>query len=177
MRISILRLVAVMSALAIATLVAHVPVAHAEAPLRPHQVPGYYRLMVGDFEVTALYDGGAGIDSALLRGNAQQIRALLRRSMYDDPTDVLGSVAGYLVNTGSKLVLIDAGTGGHWGGPALGRLVANLRASGYSPDQVDVVLITHLHADHVGGIYGADGSRVFRNAEIRMAKADSDFWL
>ena len=61
--------------------------------------------------------------------------------------------------------------------PTLGRLVANLRASGYSPDQVDVVLITHLHADHVGGIYGADGSRVFRNAEIRMAKADSDFWL
>ena len=59
----------------------------------------------------------------------------------------------------------------------MGRLVANLRASGYSPDQVDVVLITHLHADHVGGIYGADGSRVFRNAEIRMAKADSDFWL
>ena len=61
--------------------------------------------------------------------------------------------------------------------PTLGRLVANLRASGYSPDQVDLVLITHLHADHVGGIYGADGSRVFRNAEIRMAKADSDFWL
>ena len=102
MRISILRLVAVMSALAFATLVAHVPVAHAEAPLRPHQVPGYYRLMVGDFEVTALYDGGAGIDSALLRGNAQQIRALLRRSMYEDPKEVLGSVAGYLVNTGSN---------------------------------------------------------------------------
>ena len=122
-------------------------------------------------------DGGIGIDSALLRGNAQQIRALLRRSMYEDPKDVLGSVAGYLVNTGSKLVLIDAGAGGHWGGPTLGRLVANLRASGYSPDQVDVVLITHLHADHVGGIYGADGSRVFPNAEIRMAKADSDFWL
>ena len=172
-----LRLVAAMSALAFGALVAHAPVAHAEAPLRPHQVPGYYRLMVGDFEVTALYDGGVGIDSALLRGNAQQIRALLRRAMYEDPTDVLGSVAGYLVNTGSKLVLIDVGTGGHWGGPTLGRLVANLRASGYSPDQVDVVLITHLHADHVGGIYGADGSRVFRNAEIRMAKADSDFWL
>jgi hypothetical protein len=78
---SILRLVGAMSALAIGALVARAPVAHAEAPLRPHQVPGCYRMMVGDFESTALYDGGVGIDSTLLRGNAQEIRALLRRSM------------------------------------------------------------------------------------------------
>jgi len=111
---SILRLVAAMSAVAIGALVARAPVAHAEAPLRPHQAPGYYRIMVGDFESTALYDGGVGIDSALLRGNAQQIRAPLRRSMHVDRKYVWGSVVGDLLNAGSKLVLIDAGTSRPW---------------------------------------------------------------
>jgi hypothetical protein len=90
---------------------------HAAAPMQHKQVPGYYRTMVGDFEVTALYDGGAGLDSALLHGDKSQIEALLARSLNDSSKSVIGSVAGYVVNTGSQLILIDAGTGGHWGGP------------------------------------------------------------
>jgi len=140
-------------------------------------VPGYYRTTVGDYEVTALYDGRVRIDLALLHGDPAMIQALHQGSLPDDPKSAWTSVAGFLVNTGSKLVLIDAGTGGNWSGPTTGELVRNLKAAGYKPEQVDLVLLTHLHADHVGGIYDAQGKRVFPNAQIRMRQADSDFWL
>jgi glyoxylase-like metal-dependent hydrolase (beta-lactamase superfamily II) len=149
----------------------------AAAPMQHKQVPGFYRVMMGDFEITALYDGGISIDSSLLSGDPALIQSLLMRSFFNDPQKVSGSVTGFLINTGSKLILIDTGTGGHWGGPTLGKLTGNLKAAGYKPEQVDLVLLTHLHADHVGGIYDAKNQRVFSNAQISMMKADSDFWL
>ena len=60
---------------------------------------------------------------------------------------------------------------------ALGRLVGSLRSAGYTPEEVDVVLLTHLHSDHVGGLTTQDGKRVFPNADVYVAKAESDFWL
>lgn len=150
--------------------------AYAAAPMQQKQVPGFYRTTIGDYEVTALYDGGGTIDANLLHGDPALIESLLARSFQDDPRHVSATVQGYLVNTGSKLVLIDTGAGGHWGGPTLGKLMQNLKTSGYSPEQVDLVLLTHLHADHVGGIY-EDGKRVFPNATVMMKQADADFWL
>ena len=149
----------------------------AAAPMQHKQVPGFYRMMMGDFEVTALFDGGISIDSSLLSGDPALIHSLLLRSFFDDPQKVSGSVTGYLINTGSKLILIDTGTGGHWGGPSLGKLTDNLKAAGYKPAQIDLVLLTHMHADHIGGIYGAKGQRVFSKAQISMMKTESDFWL
>ncbi|HBM67148.1 MAG TPA: MBL fold metallo-hydrolase [Pseudomonas sp.] len=157
------------------TFVATAPV-QAAAPMQHQQVPGFYRTMLGDYEVTALYDGGATIDSNLLKGDPELIQSLLARSFQNDPKHVSATVQGFLVNTGSKLVLIDTGTGGHWGPSALGKLVKNLNASGYKPEQVDLVLLTHLHGDHAGGIY-KDDTRVFPNATVMMKKADADFWL
>ncbi|KDR86569.1 MULTISPECIES: MBL fold metallo-hydrolase [Agrobacterium] len=148
----------------------------AAAPMEQKQVAGFYRTMIGDYEVTALYDGGGTIDANLLKGDPALIESLLARSFQDDPRNVSATVQGYLVNTGSKLVLIDTGAGGHWGPPTLGKLVQNLKASGYKPEQVDLVLLTHLHGDHAGGIY-QDGKRVFPNATVMMKKADADFWL
>lgn len=150
--------------------------AQADAPMQRQQVPGFYRTMIGDYEVTALHDGSGSIDSSLLHGDPALIQSLLARSFQDDPKNVSATVQAYLVNTGAKLVLIDTGAGGHWGGPTLGKLVQNLKASGYKPEQVDLVLLTHLHADHVGGIY-QNGKRVFPNATVMMKKADADFWL
>lgn len=157
------------------TFVAVAP-AQAAAPMQHKQVPGFYRTMIGDYEVTALYDGGGSIDSNLLHGDPALIQSLLARSFQDDPKHVSATVQSFLINTGSKLVLIDTGAGGHWGPPTLGKLVQNLKSSGYKPEQVDLVLLTHLHADHTGGIY-KDGKRVFPNATVMMKKADADFWL
>lgn len=148
--------------------------AQAAAPMQK-QVAGFYRTMIGDYEVTALYDGGGTVDANLLHGDPALIETLLARS-FQDPRRVSATVQGFLVNTGSKLVLIDTGAGGHWGPPTLGKLVQNLKASGYKPEQVDLVLLTHLHGDHAGGIY-QNGKRVFPNATVMMKKADADFWL
>ena len=82
---------------------------------------------------------------------------------------------GYLVNTGTKLVLIDTGAAGLFG-PTLGNLLANLKAAGYQPEQVDEVYITHMHADHVGGLMNGD-KLAFPNATVRADQHDADFWL
>src|SRR5262249_39194762 len=79
------------------------------------------------------------------------------------------------VNTGAKLILIDAGAGSLLG-PSTGYLLSNLRASGYLPEQVDEIYLTHLHADHVGGLM-ADAQRAFPNAIVRVDKRESDYWL
>ena len=85
------------------------------------------------------------------------------------------SVNGYLVNTGSKLVLIDAGAAGLFG-PTLGNLLTNLKAAGYQPEQVEEIYITHLHADHVGGLMNGD-KLAFPKATVRADQHDADFWL
>ena len=107
--------------------------------------------MVGDFEVTALSDGTVAlpVDKLLTRTTPEQVKKTLARSYLQSPLET--SVNAYLVNTGEKLVLIDTGAGGLFG-PTLGKLVANLKAAGYQPEQVDEIYITHMHPDHVGGL-------------------------
>lgn len=81
----------------------------------------------------------------------------------------------YLINTGAKLVLVDAGAANLFG-PTLGTVLANLKASGYQPEQVDEIHITHMHPDHVGGLMAGD-KLAFPNATVRADKEDADFWL
>lgn len=149
--------------------------AHAGAPMAKTNAPGFYRMMLGDFEVTALSDGTAAlpVDKLLTHTTPAAVNKALSRAYLKPPVET--SVNGYLVNTGSKLVLIDAGAGNLFG-PTLGNLVANLKASGYQPEQVDEIYITHMHADHVGGL-AANGNMVFPNAVVRADKHDADFWL
>lgn len=158
-----------------ATLAFALAAAHAEAPLAKSQAPGWYRMKLGSFEVTALSDGTVSlpVDKLLTNIQPQTITSLLARSYLKAPVET--SVNGYLVNTGSKLVLIDTGAAGLFG-PTLGKLVANLKASGYAPEQVDEIYITHMHPDHVGGL-AADGKPVFPNATVRADTREGDFWL
>ncbi|HLO62991.1 MAG TPA: MBL fold metallo-hydrolase [Azonexus sp.] len=150
--------------------------ASAEAPQQKVQVPGYYRLMLGNFEVTALYDGAIDLDEKLLKSiTTRDIQRLLARQFLQGPK-VQTAVNAYLINTGSQLILVDAGAAKLFG-PTLGNIVDNLKAAGYAPEQVDAVLITHLHGDHVNGLVSADGQRVFTRAEVWSGKADNDFWL
>ena len=84
-------------------------------------------------------------------------------------------INAFLINTGQKLILIDTGAGDLYGKDG-GLLVSNLRAAGYSPEQVDEIFLTHLHRDHVGGLM-LGGKAVFPNAIVYAAKAEADFWL
>src|SRR5258708_12424546 len=99
------------------------------------------------------------------------------KGLQEDPHMLDVVDMGFLVNTGKQLILVDAGAGSWWGGGALGRLAGSLRSAGYTPEQVDIVLLTHLHSDHVGGLTTQDGERVFPNADVYVPKAESDFWL
>jgi glyoxylase-like metal-dependent hydrolase (beta-lactamase superfamily II) len=147
----------------------------ANAPLSKVANPGLYRMMLGDFEVTALSDGTVPlpVDKLLTNTTPAKVEAQLKGAYQKAPVET--SVNGFLINTGTKLVLIDTGAGNLFG-PTLGKLVASLKASGYTPDQVDEIYITHMHADHVGGLV-ADGKLAFPNAIVRAGKADADFWL
>src|SRR5882724_8530462 len=150
--------------------------APADAPQHHDQQPGFYRLKVGDLEVTALYDGTGVFDPQWLNGTKATMDGVVK-GLQEDPHMLDVVDGGFLVNTGKQLILVDAGAGTWWGGGALGRLVGSLRSAGYTPEEVDIVLVTHLHSDHVGGLTTQDGNRVFPNADVYVAKAESDFWL
>lgn len=163
-------------ALASAALMGFAPLVQAEAPQVQTQVPGYYRTQLGQFEITALYDGEIELDTKLLRNtSAAELQGLLSRLFVGNPKMQTG-VNAYLINTGSHLVLVDTGAAKLLG-PALGYVLQNMKASGYEPAQVDTVIITHLHGDHVGGLNDASGQPLFPQARILVAQADNDFWL
>ena len=149
--------------------------AHAAAPQVQTQAPGWYRTMLGRFEITALSDGTHTfpVDTVMTGVTPAAVDAALANNDLHRP--VQGSINAFLVNTGTQLVLIDTGAGALYGA-CCGKLLANLRAAGYRPEQVDVVLLTHLHKDHVGGVV-ADGKPAFPNAVVRAAGADADYWL
>jgi glyoxylase-like metal-dependent hydrolase (beta-lactamase superfamily II) len=137
------------------------------------QAPAFYRMQLGDFEITALSDGTVPLplDRMMTRITPKQVRELLAASFESLPVET--SINAYLVNTGSKLLLIDAGAGKLFGSHG-GQLLANLKAAGYAPGDIDAVLLTHLHGDHSGGLT-VDGQRVFPNATVYLDKADRDY--
>lgn len=148
--------------------------AHAAAPQVKSAAPGFYRTMLGDFEITALSDGTVQLPvDQLLNADPKKTGQALAKWHQHSPLET--SVNGYLINTGSKLVLIDTGAGALFG-PTLGRLAANLKAAGYQPEQVDEIYITHMHADHVGGLMSGD-AMTFPHAIVRADQHDADFWL
>ena len=152
---------------------------HAALPAQPQhqdQAPGFYRMKVGDLEVTALYDGTGVFGSDWLNGTKATMDGVLE-ALHEDPHLLEVADCGFLVNTGKQLILVDVGTGGWWGGAAFGRFGGSLRSAGYTPEAVNIVLLTHLHSDHAGGLTTHDGKRVFPNADVYVAKVESDFWL
>lgn len=137
--------------------------------------PGYYRFHLGDFEINVISDGTFEPPMGqLLTGiSPKEVKADFTRNFLGDKFET--SLNTFLINTGSKLVLIDTGAGTNFG-PTVGHLQEHIKAAGYSPEQVDIVLITHMHGDHIGGLV-ADGKRVFPNATLYIGKADVDYWM
>ncbi len=164
----ILKPLAVIAALVAAT------AAQAGAPMARFQAPGFYRTTLGDFEITVLNDGTLDLPvDKLLKQPPEKTNAALAKSFQKVPLQT--SVNGFLINTGSKLVLIDTGAASLFG-PTLGQLLTNLRLSGYKPEQVDEIYISHMHGDHVGGL-AYNEQRVFPNAVVRAGKLDADYYL
>lgn len=147
----------------------------AKAPFAAVQAPGFYRLKIGSVEVTALSDGTIALPLSKLYTNTSEEHAQGALNDAFLPEIVPTSVNAFLVNTGERLVLIDAGTGTYLG-PSLGKLVSNIEASGYKVGDIDDVILTHIHTDHSGGLM-SDGKRTFPNATLRVNEGEAKFWL
>ncbi len=152
--------------------------AAANAPAAGKQAASLYRYKIGDFEMTAIHDGVwmRPIDEKFVR-NAPfaEVQKVLADAFL--PTDKLPiPLTTLLVNTGSKLVLLDTGSGGQLT-PTAGTMTANLAAAGLDPNNVDVIVISHFHPDHINGIKTKDNELVFANAEILVPAPEWAFWM
>lgn len=152
--------------------------AQAETPRASADAPGFRRIRIGDFEVVTLLDGKRAADGPHPIFGADQtpetVGALLRENFLPENRFVTG-FAPVLVNTGSDLVLFDTGFGADGRGNGLGQLEANLRAAGYTPDAITIVVLTHLHGDHINGLTGG-GNPSFPNARYVVGQIEYDFW-
>jgi glyoxylase-like metal-dependent hydrolase (beta-lactamase superfamily II) len=149
-------------------------IATAETPVVPaKQVPGFYRGYLGTFEVVALSDGIAPRHLDEILSDPSLARKELSADHESEPVPL--SINAYLIDTGSHRVLIDTGAGELFGSTS-GSIIANLRAAGYEPGQIDTILLTHIHADHSGGL-SVGGVRQFPNATVYVDKRDIEYFV
>jgi len=143
-----------------------------------NQSPGVYRMKLGSFEITAATDGIAYrplTDGFVRNASLVDVQQALKDAFL--PTDKVPiPFTPLVVNTGSKLVLLDAGNG-QFGAPTSGQLVANLTAAGIDPKAVNTVIISHFHGDHINGLRGKDGALTYPNAEIMVPAPEWAFWM
>lgn len=138
------------------------------------QSPGIHHKRIGDVVVTAINDGMfEGAFSMLANFPASEAEALHQAAFRAIPPRL--AINCYLIQTNNRLILVDAGFGGAIGDLA-GHLADDLRAMGVAPGDVDTVLCTHLHPDHVGGLVDGAGAAVFPNAKLVVHQADHRFW-
>jgi glyoxylase-like metal-dependent hydrolase (beta-lactamase superfamily II) len=156
--------------------------AQAAAPLAGKQNAGFYRYKVGEFEVTVVTDGVNRMklpDTFVTNAKPEEVKdalaaAHMDREMFNN------TYTPIVVNTGSKLVLIDTGMGEAGftqSKGAVGQLMSNLQAAGLKADDIDTVIISHYHGDHVNGLVKADNSPAFSKAEILVPAVEHKFWM
>lgn len=151
--------------------------ARAAVPMAGKQGPSFYRYKIGDFEVTALSEGSVrntALQNMALNKTVPDIQKALGDAFL--PTDhVTNYFNVLLVNTGKNLVLIDSGFGDN-GAPTVGNLIGNMQAAGLDPKNVDTILVSHFHGDHISGIRGKAGTANFPNAEVMVPAAEYKYW-
>jgi len=153
--------------------------AMAKAPLVGKQAPGFFRFKLGDAEVTAINDGFF----------VRPVAGFVRNAMDDDVKEAVEEahlpMAGsgvfipfttLVINTGDRLTLIDSGNGDS-GAPTSGHWMTNFRAAGFDPKDVDSIVISHFHGDHINGLRLKDGTAVFANAEVLVPATEWAFWM
>lgn len=128
---------------------------------------------VGDLEVTAISDGYLHASFEFLANiDPDDASRMQENAGIKDHTSI--HINCYLVRVGGRTILIDAGAGGfkQWGG----HLKANLLLAGVQLSEIDTILLTHAHPDHVGGLMDALGEAVFPNAELVVHHRELTFW-
>jgi glyoxylase-like metal-dependent hydrolase (beta-lactamase superfamily II) len=150
----------------------------AAAPPVGRQAPGFFRFKLGDFEVTALHDGvvtGPIQPQRIPNVPVEDVRRVMESQfMPVEPT--VNHFTQLTVNTGSRLILIDAGFANN-GAPTTGQLQANMAAAGIDPKQIDTVLVSHFHPDHINGLRMKEGAATYPNAEIAVPGVEWDFFM
>jgi glyoxylase-like metal-dependent hydrolase (beta-lactamase superfamily II) len=137
------------------------------------QAPGFYRLRLGDFRITVLSDGTAPRDLPKIMSKPEEVAEAFEASHEELPTQL--SINCFLVDTGGQKVLVDTGAGELFGATS-GSLVENLGHAGYRPEDIDMILLTHFHGDHSGGL-SIGGRVLFPEATVHVSKRDPDYWF
>jgi glyoxylase-like metal-dependent hydrolase (beta-lactamase superfamily II) len=156
-----------------------VPSAAAKSPLSKEQAPYFYRFNHGQMQATVVSDGPLplGEPSASFLGTSKEEVSKMLTDNFLSPTSVVLEQNVLVLNTGDKLVLFDTGMGSSpMFGPTTGKLMASLKSAGIDPKDIDAIVATHAHCDHVWGIMSDDGKPNFPNAQIYISQADFDFW-
>ena len=128
---------------------------------------------IGDFSITAIGDGYASASLDFLTNINQMDAINLQKSAgVNDPTSI--HINTYLIRGRGRTILIDTGAGGYnqWGGD----LQTNLALTGVMPEDIDTILLTHAHADHIGGLVNTFGEAAFPNAELFIHEHELSFW-
>jgi len=138
-------------------------------------VQGNRGRMVGDVEITPLFDGPltSGLDKIPDPAHRLEAQALIDKA---GPDALTMNVYGYLLRIGDKFAMIDAGAG-RLMYATLGKLHGSLAALGVAPGRIETIFITHLHRDHFGGLVDDDGKPAFPNAELVVHETEAKFWL
>jgi glyoxylase-like metal-dependent hydrolase (beta-lactamase superfamily II) len=170
------------AAAAAAVQLSALPSTRAAAPQIGRQAAGWYRYKVGDIEVTVVTDGTLSFpltDDYVINAPLAEVRKALE-DIYLPPDTMTQYYSPIVVNTGSKLVVIDTGSGPEafrQTGGAEGQFANNLAAAGIDIRAVDQVVISHCHIDHVSGLLDANKKLAFPNAEVLVPAAEWRFWM
>lgn len=128
---------------------------------------------IGEFLVITLSDGdmSAGLDllSGIETADAGDIQ---QRAGLADPGNI--HISGYLIRGRGRTILVDAGAGGISG--LGGGLNASLAAAGVDAGEVDTILLTHAHPDHIGGLLDAEGQPVYKRARLHLHPLEAEYW-
>jgi glyoxylase-like metal-dependent hydrolase (beta-lactamase superfamily II) len=151
--------------------------ADAAAPFATTQAPGFYRYKIGDLQITAINDGVAQrpLEGFIRNADIAAVKKAMDDAMLPN-SNVTIPFTTLVVNDGKKLTLLDTGNGNS-GAPTSGTWMANFRAAGFTPEQVDTVVISHFHGDHINGLRLKEGTTVFANAEVMVPKPEWAFWM
>ncbi len=143
----------------------------------PEQASGYYRFNIGDFKCASLSDGTLNLPAEFLARDLPKEKLETFLKQYYLPTGTISSQINLtLIDTGEKLVLFDVGSGPNFQDSA-GKLPDLLEAVGIAPEDIDAIVITHAHPDHVWGLIDEfEEAPRFPNAHYYINAVEYDFW-